>query len=130
MGRLLACIRIRMVIGSMSLGFPLVASPEEPSSDKTDVLVVKDVVISCTRLPGEAVDARTLPAKVHHYHGRRYKTIRGENGARDHSMGYRDRHVEPDREWFPADDRSSGIQWTARTATVLRHRGKDDVPLA
>jgi len=25
---------------------------------------VKDVVISCTRLPGEAVDARTLPAKV------------------------------------------------------------------
>ena len=64
MGRLLACIRIRMVIGSMSLGFPLVAYPEEPSSDKEDVLEVKDVVISCTRLPGEAVDARTLPAKV------------------------------------------------------------------
>ena len=64
MGRLLACIRICMGIGSMSVGFPLVASPEEPSSDKTDVLEVKDVVISCTRLPGEAVDARTLPAKV------------------------------------------------------------------
>lgn len=45
-------------------GFPFIACAEESSSKDDDALEVKDVVVSSTRLPGEPVDARTLPAKV------------------------------------------------------------------
>ena len=59
----------RFAVGSVALClaglFTVAFSPavhaEEPDSE---VLQVKDVVVSSTRLPGEAVDARTLPAKV------------------------------------------------------------------
>ena len=47
--------------GLFTVAFSPAVHSEEPDSE---VLQVKDVVVSSTRLPGEPVDARTLPAKV------------------------------------------------------------------
>jgi len=71
MGRLLACIRIRMVIGSMSLGFPLVASPEEPSPTKQTSWSERRRYF--LHAPARRSRGRAhTSCESHHYHGRRY----------------------------------------------------------
>lgn len=55
-GRVALCLA-----GLFTAAFSSVLYAEEPDPE---VLEVRDVVVSSTRLPGEAVDARALPAKV------------------------------------------------------------------
>ena len=55
-GRVALCLAVLFTVA-----FSPAVHGEEP---EPEVLEVRDVVVSSTRLPGEARDARTLPAKV------------------------------------------------------------------
>jgi len=71
MGRLLACIRIRMVIGSMSLGFPLVASPEELFRQRRRLGSERRRYF--LHAPARRSRGRAhTSCESHHYHGQRY----------------------------------------------------------